>query len=100
MALASIVPLIRASPKTARITGLSPVRRSCESPLKLNVLITSKAAYDRLGAVEADKLAIGTGPYKFKEWVSGQRFVLEKNPKGERGWMERWCDSVWWMAMV
>ncbi len=42
--------------------------------------ITSKAVYDRLGAAEADKLAIGTGPYKFKEWVTGQRFVLEKSP--------------------
>ena len=47
--------------------------------------ITSKAAYDRLGAVEAEKLAIGTGPYKFKEWVSGQRFVLEKNPNYSAG---------------
>jgi peptide/nickel transport system substrate-binding protein len=42
--------------------------------------ITSKAVYDRLGAAEADKLAVGTGPYKVKEWVSAQRFVLEKNP--------------------
>jgi peptide/nickel transport system substrate-binding protein len=42
--------------------------------------ITNKAAYDRLGAVAADKLALGTGPYKFKQWVRGQWFVLEKNP--------------------
>jgi len=41
--------------------------------------ITNKAAYDRLGAAAADKLALGTGPYKFKEWVRGQWFVLEKN---------------------
>ena len=42
--------------------------------------ITNKAAYDRLGAAGADKLALGTGPYKFKQWVQGQWFVLEKNP--------------------
>jgi peptide/nickel transport system substrate-binding protein len=42
--------------------------------------ITSKALYDRLGPAEADKLAVGTGPYKVKEWVTGQRFVLEKSP--------------------
>jgi len=42
--------------------------------------ITNKAAYDRLGAANADKLALGTGPYKFKDWVRGQWFVLEKNP--------------------
>jgi peptide/nickel transport system substrate-binding protein len=41
--------------------------------------ITNKAAYDRLGAAAADKLALGTGPYKFKDWVRGQWFVLEKN---------------------
>jgi peptide/nickel transport system substrate-binding protein len=43
--------------------------------------ITSKAVYDRLGAAEADKRAIGTGPYKFKQFVPGQRFVLEKFPE-------------------
>ncbi len=42
--------------------------------------ITNKAAYDRLGAAAADKLALGTGPYKLKDWVRGQWFVLEKNP--------------------
>ena len=42
--------------------------------------ITNKAAYDKLGAAAADKLALGTGPYKFKEWVRGQWFVVEKNP--------------------
>ena len=42
--------------------------------------ITNKAAYERLGGAKADKLALGTGPYKFKEWVRGQWFVLAKNP--------------------
>jgi peptide/nickel transport system substrate-binding protein len=56
--------------------------------------ITSKAVYDRLGAVEADKLAIGTGPYKFKEWVSGQRFVLEKNPNYPAGPRQPTVDEV------
>jgi peptide/nickel transport system substrate-binding protein len=41
--------------------------------------ITNKAAYERLGAAGADKLALGTGPYKLKEWVRGQWFVVEKN---------------------
>ncbi len=41
--------------------------------------ITNKAAYDRLGEAKADRLALGTGPYKLKEWVRGQWFVLEKN---------------------
>jgi ABC-type transport system substrate-binding protein len=37
--------------------------------------ITNKAAYDRLGAAKADRLALGTGPYKLKDWVRGQWFV-------------------------
>ncbi len=42
--------------------------------------ITNKASYDRLGAANADKLALGTGPYKLKDWIRGQWFVVEKNP--------------------
>jgi peptide/nickel transport system substrate-binding protein len=43
--------------------------------------ITNKAAYERLGAEKADRLALGTGPYKFKDWVRGQWFVVEKNSR-------------------
>jgi peptide/nickel transport system substrate-binding protein len=42
-------------------------------------VITSKAHYDRLGRDAADAQPIGTGPYRFKEWVPGQRFVVAKN---------------------
>jgi peptide/nickel transport system substrate-binding protein len=42
-------------------------------------VITSKAHYDRLGREAADAQPIGTGPYRFKEWVPGQRFVVAKN---------------------
>src|ERR671933_277512 len=46
--------------------------------------ITSKAAHAP-GLAEGDKLAIGTGPYKFEAWVPGQRFVLEKNAEYAQG---------------
>ena len=42
-------------------------------------VITSKAYYDRLGRDAADAQPMGTGPYRFKEWVPGQRFVLERH---------------------
>src|SRR4051794_30836397 len=51
-------------------------------PIELhNRVIGSKAAFERAGSQEeADKRPIGTGPYLFKEWVQGQRWVIEKNP--------------------
>jgi peptide/nickel transport system substrate-binding protein len=65
-------------PYTVRLRTKSP---DAALPFRLaQRFITNKAAYDRLGAAAADKLALGTGPYKFKEWVRGQWFVLEKNP--------------------
>jgi peptide/nickel transport system substrate-binding protein len=45
-----------------------------------NRVILSKAYYEKLGTEAADKKPMGSGPYLFKEWVNGQRFVVEKNP--------------------
>ncbi len=43
--------------------------------------ITSKDTYDKYGAKEADKNhPNGAGPYKLKEFVIGNRMVLEKDP--------------------
>ena len=56
--------------------------------------ITSKALYDRLGAAEADRLAIGTGPYRFKDWVQGQRFVVEKYADYSHGRYRPTVDEV------
>jgi peptide/nickel transport system substrate-binding protein len=44
-------------------------------------IVTSKVIYDKYGADVADrKYPIGNGPYKFKELIPGQRFVIAKNP--------------------
>lgn len=45
-----------------------------------NRVITSKAVYERYGPGEVDKYPVGTGPYVFKEFVPGQRLVMERNP--------------------
>jgi peptide/nickel transport system substrate-binding protein len=63
---------------TVRFTTTSPV------VTLLSILdyrsMTSKAAYDKFGPDKVDQMApFGTGPYKFKELISGQRWVLEKN---------------------
>jgi peptide/nickel transport system substrate-binding protein len=55
--------------------------------------ISSKAHYDKLGAEAADKDPDGTGPFKFKEFVPGQRFVVEKNPN-------YWGDKPYWDEVV
>jgi peptide/nickel transport system substrate-binding protein len=64
---------------TVRLTTKIP---DAALPFRLNNrVIGSKAAFDRAGSQEAaDKELIGTGPYIFKEWVQGQRWVVTKNP--------------------
>jgi peptide/nickel transport system substrate-binding protein len=64
-------------------------------PFRLAVrYITSKAVHDRLGKVEGDRLAIGTGPYKFKEWTPAERFVVERNPSYRPGPRQPTVDEV------
>lgn len=40
--------------------------------------ILSKEAFDELGEDYGLKGAVGTGPFKFKEWISGERIVIER----------------------
>jgi peptide/nickel transport system substrate-binding protein len=76
--IAHVVAIEAVDPLTVRLRTKSP---DAALPFRLaQRFITNKAAYDRLGAAAADKLALGTGPYKLKDWVRGQWFVVEKNP--------------------
>jgi ABC-type transport system substrate-binding protein len=43
-------------------------------------VILNNEAVDKAGANYGVTTADGTGPYKFKEWVRQQRFVVERNP--------------------
>ena len=51
-----------------------------------SVVIHSPKALEELGK-DVDKTPVGTGPFVFKEWVPGERVVLEKN--------ENYWDSEW-----
>ena len=76
--IAHVTAIEAVDPLTVRLRTKSP-----DAALLFRLgqrFITNKAAYDRLGAAAADKLALGTGPYKLKDWVRGQWFVVEKNP--------------------
>ncbi len=48
-------------------------------------------AYEKYGDDYGKKIVIGTGPFKFKEWVKGDRIVLEKNE--EYNWGPEWMSN-------
>ncbi len=45
----------------------------------------SKAAFDKLGEEGIARTPSGTGPMRFKQWVTDDRLVLERNPDYWRG---------------
>ncbi|MDZ5695980.1 glutathione ABC transporter substrate-binding protein [Chelativorans sp. M5D2P16] len=51
-----------------------------------SVVIHSPKALEEFGK-DVEKHPVGTGPFKFKEWIPGERLVLEKN--------EDYWDSEW-----
>ena len=71
------------NPQTVRITTDGP-RPGLMANMSL-LLIFSKKAREKMGADEFGKKPVGNGPYKFVEFVRGQRLVLEANPDYYRG---------------
>ena len=69
--------------QTVRITTDGP-RPGLMANLSL-LLIFPKKAREKMGADEFGKKPVGNGPYKFVEFVRGQRLVLEANPDYYRG---------------
>jgi peptide/nickel transport system substrate-binding protein len=46
----------------------------------IQIHMTSKAAFEKLGADGIARAPVGTGPFKFKQWIADDRLILEKNP--------------------
>lgn len=44
------------------------------------VRMMSKAAFDKNGEEWCQRNAVGTGPFKFKQWIADDRVICEKNP--------------------
>ncbi len=45
-----------------------------------NVVITSKAYFEKVGAQAYSQKPIGTGPFMFVEWKKGEYILLKRNP--------------------
>jgi len=46
----------------------------------IQVQIASKAAFDKLGADGFARNPVGSGPFAFKQWITDDRLILERNP--------------------
>ncbi len=53
--------------------------------------IASKEAYETYGDEYGSKYVVGTGPYKFVEWIKGDKIVIEKNP--DYNWGPEWMAN-------
>jgi peptide/nickel transport system substrate-binding protein len=55
-----------------------PILFNMSNPIYTQPL--SKAYFERVGEQEFGRNPVGVGPFKFKEWIRGEKIVLERNP--------------------
>jgi peptide/nickel transport system substrate-binding protein len=46
----------------------------------IQVQMASKEAFDKNGADGLARTPVGTGPFRFKQWIADDRLILERNP--------------------
>ena len=66
--------------KTVRMSLRSPSPGFLSFTEMWNAGIVSKAAIDALGEEAFARQPVGAGPFRLKEWLQGDRVVLERNP--------------------
>jgi peptide/nickel transport system substrate-binding protein len=61
-------------------TPYAPLLRSMAYVTGADIPIMSKAHFDKVGEEAFQRNPSGSGPFKFKQWISDDRLILEKNP--------------------
>ena len=70
-------------PYTVRIITKSPFPRLIDNVALIPII--SETAFKKMGAEEFGRSPVGTGPYVFEEWVTGEYVVLRENKEYWRG---------------
>jgi ABC-type transport system substrate-binding protein len=65
---------------TLKITLKTPDNAFLVKLATRDVIAVSKASVDEYGKDFGTKMFVGTGPFKFVEWLQGDRIVVERNP--------------------
>lgn len=65
---------------TLRLTLSSPYYPMLKNLSSSRFQPLSQAAYETVGADQFARQPIGVGPFIFKEWLTGEKIVLERNP--------------------
>ena len=65
---------------TLKITLKSPDNTFMMKLAARDVIAVSKKAVEKFGKDFGTKTFVGTGPFKFVEWIEGDRIVVERNP--------------------
>ncbi len=76
---------------TLHITTVRPYPLMPNDVSTINIISRKNGEGAKTADYNSGKAAIGTGPYKFVEWVPGDRLVMEKNPDywGEKATFDR-----------
>ena len=72
--------LTKVDDHTIHITTERPYPLMPNDVANINIISKKNGEGAKTGDYNSGKAAIGTGPYKFVEWVPGDRLVLAKNP--------------------
>jgi peptide/nickel transport system substrate-binding protein len=95
----SFLKSIMAQVASAEAVSATTLRVKLKSPnagflpglgkLQSGVSIISKAAVDKLGDEGFARNPVGTGPFRFKQWITDDRLITERNP----GYFEKGADG-------